>query len=60
MNADAIYDRLVQLESQTVELAEGIIGTIAQIRARLTLLEAARAEIEGLAEQRDEDNHRCP
>lgn len=60
MNADAIYDRLVQLESQTVELAESIVGTIAAIRARLTLLETARAEIAALAEDRNEDRHRWP
>jgi hypothetical protein len=60
VNDDAIYDRLVQLESQTMELAENIIGTIAQIRARLTLLEVARAEIAALDKDRNEDSHRWP
>jgi hypothetical protein len=44
-----IRDRLDELESQATELAEGIIGTIAEVRARLGLLETA-AEMAALVE----------
>jgi hypothetical protein len=44
VNADHIRDQLDDLESQTLDLAEKLIMTIAAIRARLTLLEVAIGE----------------
>jgi hypothetical protein len=57
VNGEEIRARLVDLESQTMELAEGIIGTIAEIRARLVLFETS-IEMAELVQDRDEDRHR--
>jgi len=41
VNGEQIRNQLEALESQAIELAAGLIGTIAEVRARLVLLETA-------------------
>jgi hypothetical protein len=40
VNAKDLLARLVDLEDETVELAEKVVVTIAQVRARLAMFEA--------------------
>lgn len=59
VNGDQLRDELDDLESKVIDVAEQVIGAIAAIRARLTLMETA-AELRDLVdlEGRDEEHHR--